>query len=79
MNVGLGAQDRAMGERVPSWRTAEGSRRWLTALVDAMEQAARPEIREIPCDAWLLDEFRTQLSHPASLRLYCGTPFSFRN
>jgi hypothetical protein len=68
-----------MGERVQSWRTAEGSRLWLSTLVDAMEQVSRPEIREIPCEAWLLDEFRAQLSRPAALQLYRGTPFSFRN
>jgi hypothetical protein len=74
-----GSAGQAMGEKVLSWRTAEGSRVWLAGLVEAMEQAARPEIRAIPCEAWLLDEFRAQLSRPASLQLYRGTPFSFRN
>jgi hypothetical protein len=35
-------------------------------LVDAMEQASRPEIRKIPCDPQILSAFRAQLALPVS-------------
>ncbi len=48
-------------------------------LIDAMEQASRPEIRRIPCDPRLLEQFRAQLSRPASRGLYHASPFAYRN
>jgi hypothetical protein len=33
-------------------------------LVDAMEEAARPEVRAVPCDRLALKKFREQLARP---------------
>ncbi len=68
-----------MGQQLQPWRTAEASRRWLSTLIDAMEQASRPEIRRTPCDPQVLEQFRAQLSRPASLGLYRASPLAYRN
>ncbi len=68
-----------MAQQLQSWRTLEGSRLWLSMLIDAMEQASRPEIREVPCETLLLEKLRAQLSCPASGRLHGVSPFSLRN
>lgn len=57
-----------------SRRGGDGERRWLAALVEAMEEAARqPET----CDGRTLAALRTQLSLPAQWRF--TSPFSLRN
>jgi hypothetical protein len=68
-----------MGQRLDIWRHGGGERRWLSLLVDAMEQASRPEVRAVPCDAAILQALRAQLAHPATARTYAHTPFSLRN
>ncbi|WP_456755201.1 MULTISPECIES: hypothetical protein [unclassified Bradyrhizobium] len=54
-------------------------RRWLAALVDAMEQAARPEVRKAPCDAKLISAAAAHLARPASTFAHCGSAYSLRN
>jgi hypothetical protein len=39
---------------------------WLSMLVDAMEEAARPELRSVPCDRLTLETVHAQLARPAS-------------
>ena len=57
-------------ERQPQdWRSEAGSRLWLSGLIAAMEQAARPEVRRLPVAPEILAELRTQLALTASLRL----------
>jgi hypothetical protein len=34
-----------MGQRLTTWRSGSGDRLWLSLLIDAMEEAARPEVR----------------------------------
>ena len=39
-----------MGQQIQPWRSADGSRLWLSMLVDTMERISRPELRAVPCD-----------------------------
>jgi hypothetical protein len=55
---------RTMGQRLDRWQNG-GDRRWLALLVDAMEEAARPEVRSVPCEAAVLKALRAQLARPA--------------
>jgi hypothetical protein len=48
-------------------------------LVDAMEQASRPEIRVLPCEEAVLSQVRAQLSRPASPYRLGASPFSLHN
>jgi hypothetical protein len=48
-------------------------------LVDAMEDASRPEIRAVPCDPQILIAVRAQLARPASPHHYGASAFSLRN
>jgi len=68
-----------MGQRIERWQEASGDRRWLVLLVDAMEEASRPEVRAEPCEAAILQALRDQLAQPARAFSYARTPFSLRN
>jgi len=48
-------------------------------LVDAMDNAARPEIRTTPCDGVVLAAVRAQLSRPSLPYSHHGSRFSLRN
>jgi len=48
-------------------------------LVDAMEQASRPEIRALACEEAILSRVRAQLSRPASPYPFGVSPFGLRN
>ncbi|WP_143271581.1 hypothetical protein [Bradyrhizobium mercantei] len=54
-------------------------RRWLTALVDAMEQTARPEVRNVPCDIKLISAAAAHLARPAPTVVHRGSAYSLRN
>ncbi|WP_229179703.1 hypothetical protein [Bradyrhizobium ivorense] len=54
-------------------------RRWLVDLIDAMEQAASPEVREIPCDPWLVAATSAHLARPAASFAHCGSAYNLRN
>jgi len=71
--------EQAMGQQLQRWRSADGERLWLAALIDAMEQVSRPELRSQPCDRWVLAALRAQLSRPASTYAHHGSGFSLRN
>jgi hypothetical protein len=68
-----------MGQQVQTcqreiWRSGNGQNLWLSRLIDAMQELARPEFRNLPCDRLV----RAQLARPAAPHL--GTsPFSLRN
>jgi hypothetical protein len=68
-----------MDRRTEPWRYGSGDRRWLALLVDAMERAARPEIRAVPCEPAILEALRAQLAQPVMVCPYARTPFSLRN
>jgi hypothetical protein len=61
------------------WRSGDGSKAWLSMLVDAMESVARPEMRSLPCDGLVLTAVRAQLSRPAASYAHHGSHFSLRN
>jgi hypothetical protein len=62
-----------------SWRSGNGERRWLSMLVDAMEEFSRPDIRSLPCHPSLLVAVRAQLARPASPSALGASRFSLRN
>jgi hypothetical protein len=68
-----------MVQQLQSWRSGEGEKLWLSMLIDAMEEASRPECRAVPCDQSVLAAVRAQLARPASPHPYCGSQFSLRN
>jgi hypothetical protein len=68
-----------MGQRLDTWQHRGSDRRWLALLVDAMEQASRPEIRAVPCEAAILQALRAQLARPVRISPCERTPFSLRN
>jgi hypothetical protein len=68
-----------MGQQLGKWRSEGGDRRWLSMLVDAMEEVSRPEVRAVPCDPFVLAALRAQLGRPPSAFAHCGSSFSLRN
>jgi len=56
-----------MGQRLETWQGEGGERLWLSLLVDAMEQAARPEIRSQPVEGAILSALRAQLAQPVRI------------
>jgi hypothetical protein len=60
-----------------SWRGGRDERLWLSALVDAMEQASLSERRAEPCDGRTLAALRAQLALPAATRF--ASCFALRN
>lgn len=59
-----------MRQELRTWQSDAGSRLWLSALIAAMEHAARPEIRRQTVPADTIARFRAQLTLPASGALY---------
>src|SRR6266568_9358500 len=49
----------------PDWRSGVGDGSWLSTLIDAMEEASRPERRSVPCDRMVLAAVHAQLARPA--------------
>lgn len=68
-----------MGQQIQGWRSAGAQRFWLSTLIDAMEQASRPERRTVPCDSQAVAALRAQLARPAAPRSPYGSAFSLRN
>jgi hypothetical protein len=60
------------------WRSGNGQNLWLSRLIDAMQELARPEFRNRPCDRLVLAKVRAQLARPAAPHLG-ASPFSLRN
>ncbi|TPQ38957.1 transcriptional regulator [Bradyrhizobium guangdongense] len=59
-----------MRQELRTWQSDAGSRLWLSALIAAMEDTARPEIRRQAVSADTMARFRAQLALPASHGLY---------
>lgn len=57
-----------MGQRLETWQGQD--RLWLSLLIDAMEEAARPEIRSQPVEGAVLLALRAQLAQPAARLAY---------
>jgi hypothetical protein len=68
-----------MGQQLQSWRSRGGQRLWLSALIDAMEEVSRPELRAVPCDRLVLAAVMAQLSRPASAGAHGASGYSLRN
>jgi hypothetical protein len=68
-----------MGRQLQTWRSGDGQRLWLSMLVDAMEDAARPELRSMPCDREILAAVSAQLACPASSYTHSVSDYSLRN
>jgi len=64
--------------RIQIGRPAGLDSRWLLRLVEAMELAARPDVRNVPCDAGLISDVTAHLARPASAFAPWGS-YSFRN
>jgi hypothetical protein len=64
-----------MARRLQSWRPKDGERHWLSMLVAAMDHAARPEVRAVPCDRLVLAQVRARLARPASWHASRNTAF----
>jgi hypothetical protein len=62
-----------------TWRSGRGEKVWLSMLIEAMEDASRPELRRLSCDRLVLAELRAQLARPASPYLYGASRFSLRH
>jgi hypothetical protein len=61
-----GTERNTMGQRLDRWQNGGGDRRWLSLLIDAMEEAARPEIRSQPVESAILAALRAQLAQPVA-------------
>ncbi|MGH6680530.1 MAG: transcriptional regulator [Bradyrhizobium sp.] len=68
-----------MGRLAVTWRSEDGRQAWLAKLLDAMEEASRPEIRARPLDRAILAALRAQLAMRPSVVAYGGSVFSLRN
>jgi uncharacterized protein YgfB (UPF0149 family) len=68
-----------MGQRLNRWQGGGNDRHWLSLLIVAMEEAARPEVRSQPVEAEILAALRAQLARPATRLPYSVTPYSLRN
>ena len=66
-------------QQLRTWRTGAEQTLWLTALIDAMEEVSRPELRAEPCDPLVLAAVRVQLARPASGFGYYASAYSLRN
>jgi len=70
-------------QQVKAWRSGDGQKRWLSALIGAMEQVSRRDVRATPCDRGVLSALSLQLARPASpyphWQVRRGSDFSLRN
>ncbi len=68
-----------MDQRKAIWRGGEDWQLWLSMLVDAMEEAARPEVRAKPCPPSIVAGLRAQLARPVSHYAFAASAFSRRH
>jgi hypothetical protein len=69
-----------MARQLQTGKTAHGDRLWLAALIDAMDEASRPEPHGLACSETTLSAFRAQLGRPAALAsTHLSSAYSFRN
>jgi hypothetical protein len=58
-----------MRQQLQIKQSLAGSRRWLSALISAMEASERPELRRQAIPAETLVQFRARLALPAARRV----------
>ena len=68
-----------MGDPFRPRESGNGDLLWLSMLIDAMEEAGRPESRALPCDRSVLAAVAVQLARPVSPYAHRASSFSFRN
>jgi hypothetical protein len=68
-----------MTQLTQQWRSGNGERAWLSALIGTMDQVSRPELRATPCAPSLLAAVKAHLAHPAVPHGLYGSNFSLRN
>ena len=68
-----------MGQQLQSWRSGGDEKRWLSMLIDTMEEVSRPEIRAVPCDRLVLAGVYAHLARPAPACASHASGFSLRN
>src|SRR5437016_4968492 len=68
-----------MGQQLHKWRSGRGDRLWLSLLIDAMEEAARPEVRSQPVETAILAALRAQLAQTVTRYPCVNSPYSRRN
>jgi hypothetical protein len=83
------AKENAMGHQVQAhqvqatqvqaWRSGDGEKLWLSALIDTMEKIARRELRAVPCDRLVLAKVSAHLARPVSPYPLGASHFSLRN
>jgi hypothetical protein len=78
------AKENAMGHQVQAfqvqaWRSGDGEKLWLSALIDTMEKIARRELRAVPCDRLVLAQVSAHLARPVSPYPPGASHFSLRN
>jgi hypothetical protein len=66
-------------QQLRTWRTGAEQTLWLSALIDAMEEVSRPELRAVPCDPFVLAALHAQLARPASGFGHYASAYSLRN
>jgi hypothetical protein len=78
------AKENVMGHQVQAsqvqaWRSGDGEKLWLSALIDTMEKIARRELRAVPCDRLVLAKVSAHLARPVSAYPPGASHFSLRN
>ena len=68
-----------MGQRLRTWQSGTEQTAWLSALIDAIEDVSRPELRAVPCDTFVLTALYAQLARPVSGFEHYGSAYSLRN
>jgi len=69
-----------MARQLQTGKTVLGDRLWLAALIDAMDEASRPEPHGLACNETTLSALRAQLGRPAALAsTHLSSAYSFRH
>ncbi|WP_420971141.1 hypothetical protein [Bradyrhizobium sp. B120] len=79
VTMARGFQTARLGLGLGLARAGGIDRGWLASLVEAMEQAARPEVQNVPCDVGLISAAAAHLARPAPTFDHCGSAYSLRN
>jgi hypothetical protein len=75
---GIGERQ-AMAQQTQQWRSGNGEKAWLSALIGTMDKVSRPQLRATPCAPSLLAAVETHLARPAAPHGLYGSAFSLRN
>jgi hypothetical protein len=68
-----------MAQQTQRWRSGNGEKAWLSALVETLEKLSCPEVRAMPCDRTLLAAVKVHLGRPGTPQGLYRSNFSLRN